>query len=47
MDVEFKPNNMVRLDLNGFYSKLRRDNYNRNFLLWNTHCDRAGLRPVA
>jgi len=27
----------VNLDLSGFYSKLDGPNYNRNYLLWNTH----------
>ena len=37
VDVEWKPNSAVTLDLNGFYSKLEASNFNRNFLLWNTH----------
>ena len=37
LDLQFKPNNNVNLDLNGFYSKLEASNFNRNFLLWNTH----------
>lgn len=37
LDLQFKPNNNVSLDLNGFYSKLAASNFNRNFLLWNTH----------
>ncbi|MFL6627794.1 MAG: TonB-dependent receptor, partial [Vitreoscilla sp.] len=37
LDFQFKPNNNVSLDLNGFYSKLEASNYNRNYLLWNTH----------
>jgi len=37
LDLQFKPNNNVSLDLNGFYSKLEASNYNRNYLLWNTH----------
>ena len=37
LDLEFKPNNDVTLDLNGFYSKLEASNFNRNYLLWNTH----------
>jgi len=37
VDLQFKPNNNVSLDLNGFYSKLEASNFNRNFLLWNTH----------
>lgn len=37
LDFQFKPNNNVTLDVNGFYSKLEASNFNRNFLLWNTH----------
>jgi len=37
LDFQLKPNNNVSLDLNGFYSKLEASNFNRNFLLWNTH----------
>ena len=37
LDLEFKPNNNVTLDLSGFYSKLQASNFNRNYLLWNTH----------
>jgi len=37
VDVGFKPSDNVNLDLSGFYSKLEGPNYNRNYLLWNTH----------
>jgi len=37
IDMQFKPNDNVDLDLSGFYSKLEVPNYNRNYLLWNTH----------
>ena len=37
IDAQFKPNDNVNLDLSGFYSKLEGPNYNRNYLLWNTH----------
>ena len=37
IDLEFKPNNNVTVDLNGFYSKLEASNFNRNYLLWMTH----------
>jgi iron complex outermembrane receptor protein len=37
LDIQLKPSNDVTLDLNGFYSKLKADNFNRNFLLWPTH----------
>ena len=42
VDLQFKPNNNVSLDLNGFYSKLEASNFNRNFLLWNTHFINGG-----
>jgi len=37
IDFQFKPSDSVNLDLSGFYSKLEGPNYNRNYLLWNTH----------
>jgi iron complex outermembrane receptor protein len=37
IDAQWKPNDSVNLDLSGFYSKLDGPNYNRNYLLWNTH----------
>ncbi|HTT36768.1 MAG TPA: TonB-dependent receptor [Burkholderiales bacterium] len=37
VDVELKPSDAVELDLSGFYSKLEAGDYNRNYLLWNTH----------
>ncbi len=37
IDVELKPNSATTLDFNGFFSNLKASNYNRNFLLWNTH----------
>lgn len=36
-DIQFKPNEDLSLDLNGFYSKLKADNYNRNYLTWGGH----------
>jgi len=42
IDIQFKPNNNVNLDLNGFYSKLEASNFNRNYLLWNTHFINGG-----
>ena len=54
IDIELKPNNQLTLDLNGFYSKLQATNFNRNFLLWNTHfinkgfvsCPTDATRPI-
>jgi iron complex outermembrane receptor protein len=37
INVEWKVNDAVDLDLSGFYSKLNAPNYNRNYLLWDTH----------
>ncbi len=37
IDIEFKPSDAVDLDLSAFTSKLDGPNYNRNYLLWNTH----------
>jgi iron complex outermembrane receptor protein len=34
LDFQFKPNDRVSLDLNGFYSKLDATNQNNNYLLW-------------
>ncbi len=34
LDVQFKPTDNLTLDLNGFYSKLEADNYNRNYMMW-------------
>jgi iron complex outermembrane receptor protein len=34
VDFEFKPSDDLTLDLSGFYSKLKADNYNRNYMMW-------------
>jgi iron complex outermembrane recepter protein len=34
IDLEWKPTDNLTLDLNGFYSKLKADNYNRNYMMW-------------
>src|SRR6185369_8727208 len=31
-DVEFKPTNSLTLDVNGFFSRLKADNYDNNFM---------------
>lgn len=36
-DIEFKPTDDLTLDLSGFSSRLLASNYNRNYLLWDTH----------
>lgn len=33
-DIQYKPTDNLTLGLNGFYSKLEANNYNRNFMLW-------------
>lgn len=35
-DIQYKPTDTLTLDLNGFYSKLDADNYNRNYMLWSS-----------
>ena len=42
IDAQFRPTDNVNLDLSGFYSKLDGPNYNRNYLLWNTHYINSG-----
>ncbi len=37
IDIQFKPTDNVTLGLNGFYSKLNANNFNRNYLLWGSH----------
>jgi iron complex outermembrane recepter protein len=37
IDAQWRPSDAVDLDLSGFYSKLEAPNFNRNYLLWNTH----------
>jgi len=37
IDVQVKPHNDLTLDFSGFTSEMKAANYNRNYLLWNTH----------
>lgn len=37
IDAQFKPSDAVNFDLTEFYSQLEAPNFNRNYLLWNTH----------
>jgi iron complex outermembrane receptor protein len=37
IDLQFKPSSDLTFDLNGFSSVLKAANYNRNYLLWDTH----------
>jgi len=37
LDVQVKPTDDLTLDLSGFVSQMKAANYNRNYLLWNTH----------
>ncbi len=34
IDLQIRPTDNLTLDLNGFYSKLKADNYNRNYMMW-------------
>jgi iron complex outermembrane receptor protein len=34
LSIQVQPTDTLSLNLNGFYSKLEADNYNRNFMLW-------------
>ncbi len=47
IDAEFRPSDTLTIDLNGFYSKLKADNYNRNYLQWASQFvpSGAGLQP--
>jgi iron complex outermembrane receptor protein len=42
IDLQWKVNDNLGLDLNGFASNLDAPNYNRNYLLWNTHYINSG-----
>jgi iron complex outermembrane receptor protein len=37
LDLQWKPSNDMNFDLSGFVSNLKAPNYNRNYMLWNTH----------
>ncbi|HTM28323.1 MAG TPA: TonB-dependent receptor, partial [Rhodanobacter sp.] len=37
VDVQFKPADNVTVNLNGFYSKMDANNFNRNYMMWATH----------
>lgn len=41
-DVEWKPADNLTLDLNGFYSRLKADNINDNYMLWTSNVLGAG-----
>jgi len=46
IDLEIKPTDDLTLDLNGFYTKLNADNYNRNYMLWTSQfINQGGLQP--
>lgn len=46
IDVEFKPTDNLTLNLDAFYTKLKADNYNRNYMLWTSQfIDKGGLQP--
>ena len=37
IEMQFKPSNDMTVGLTGFVSKMDAPNYNRNYLMWNTH----------
>ena len=41
-DIEWRPTDNLSLDLSGFLSNLDAPNFNRNFLMWNTHFINSG-----
>lgn len=49
LDIQIKPTDDLTLDLSGFVSQMKAANYNRNYLLWNTHFinQGAGQSPDA
>ncbi|WP_020684077.1 TonB-dependent receptor [Rudaea cellulosilytica] len=42
IDLEFKPTDNLTLDLDAFYSKLKADNYNRNYMMWGSQFVNSG-----
>ena len=42
VDVQWKPTDNLGFDLSGFDSNVKAPNYNRNYLLWNTHFINSG-----
>jgi iron complex outermembrane receptor protein len=42
VDIQFKPSDSLNLDLSAFISNLDAPNYNRNYLLWDTHFINSG-----
>jgi len=42
VDIEWKASDSLTFDLSGFTSNLNAPNFNRNYLLWNTHYINAG-----
>jgi iron complex outermembrane receptor protein len=45
VDIEVKASDSLTLNLNAFYSKLKADNYNRNYMMWTSHF--AGQTPTS
>jgi len=47
IDLEWKPLDNLTLNLDGFYSKLEADNFNRNYMMWASQFvpSGAGLQP--
>jgi iron complex outermembrane recepter protein len=42
LDVQIKPTNDLTIDFNTFYSHLKADNYNRNWMFWGAHVINQG-----
>ncbi|MEO6927436.1 MAG: TonB-dependent receptor [Rhodanobacter sp.] len=44
--VEFKPTDNLTFNLSGFYTQLKADNFNRNYMLWTSQfINQGGLQP--
>ncbi|HVC02299.1 MAG TPA: TonB-dependent receptor [Steroidobacteraceae bacterium] len=46
-DFEFRQSDVLTLDLNGFYSHMDADNYNRNFMAWGSNVVSPTYVPTA
>jgi iron complex outermembrane receptor protein len=47
VDVEFKASDNLTFNLNGFYSDMKADNYNRNYMMWASHAMGNGATLIA
>lgn len=46
VSAEFKPSDDVKVALTGFSSRLKADNYNRNYMLWGSRIIGEGVAPL-